>query len=128
MKKGFLRVCLLTALFLMAGTITAFADNSTYITGSKINGFQVGGMTPEEAMQTISQYSSNYYTLTIKEKGGAQETISYQDIDLGTSFQIADFQSYLHHPADEDGKCPHLRLPGGAALYHHSGGRWKFPQ
>ena len=59
MKKEFLRVCLLTALFLMAGTITAFADNSTYITGSKINGFQVGGMTPEEAMQTISQYSSN---------------------------------------------------------------------
>ena len=95
MKKGFLRVCLLTALFLMAGTITAFADNSTYITGSKINGFQVGGMTPEEAMQTISQYSSNYYTLTIKEKGGAQETISYQDIDLGTSFQIGDFQSVL---------------------------------
>ena len=95
MKKGFLRVCLLTALFLMAGTITAFADNSTYITGSKINGFQVGGMTPEEAMQTISQYSSNYYTLTIKEKVGAQETISYQDIDLGTSFQIGDFQSVL---------------------------------
>lgn len=95
MKKGFLRVCLLTALFLMAGTITAFADNSTYITGSKINGFQVGGMTPEEAMQTISQYSSNYYTLTIREKDGAQETISYQDIDLGTSFQIADFQSVL---------------------------------
>ena len=95
MKKGLVRGLLFTLLFMLGSAFTALADNSTYITGSKINGFQVGGMTPQEAMDTISAYSSNYYVLTILEKGGAEETISYQDIDLGTQFDPAAFQQVL---------------------------------
>lgn len=95
MKKKWLRTALLAAVFAIAGAATAFADNSTYITGSKINSYQVGGLTPEQAMQEVSEGGTEYYTLTIKEKGGAQESIGYQDIDLGTAYNIADFQAVL---------------------------------
>ncbi|MDO4266454.1 MAG: L,D-transpeptidase family protein [Eubacteriales bacterium] len=94
-KKKLLKALFLTALITAGSAFTAFADDSTYITGSKINGYQVGGMTPEEAMQSVSSGSTNYYTLTIKEKGGAEEQIGYQDIDLGTSFSIEAFQEVL---------------------------------
>ena len=85
MKKGFLRVCLLTALFLMAGTITAFADNSTYITGSKINGFQVGGMTPEEAGKVLDPF---FTTRTTRKVGLGVPFFKQAAESAGGSFQI----------------------------------------
>ena len=95
MKKKWVRTLLLSLVFTALGAATAFADSSTYITGSKINSFQVGGLTPEQAMQEVASGSGNYYTLTIKEKNGAEEQIGYQEIDLGTSYNLSDFQAVL---------------------------------
>ena len=110
MKKNLLRTLLLTALIAAGCAFSAYADDNTYITGSKINGYQVGGMTPEEAMQEVSAGSTNYYTLTIKEKGGAGEQIGYQDIDLGTSFAIEAFQDVLR-VQNENGRVFGTNVP-----------------
>ena len=97
MKRNWIRTLFLAAAFAMALTMTAFADDTVYIAGSKINGYLVGGMTPEEAMQAISSGGSNYYTLRIQEKNGETETIGYQDIGMGTAFNPADFQNVLNN-------------------------------
>lgn len=95
MKNKAWKALFLGALFSASAAFCAFAGEDTYITGSKINGFQVGGMTPEEAMREVSAGSTNYYTLTIKEMNGAEETIGYQDIDLGTAFTEEAFRAVL---------------------------------
>ena len=95
MKNKWFRILLFSLVFTAMGAVTAFADSSTYITGSKINSYQVGGLTPEQAMQEVSSGSTEHYTLTIREKNGAEEQIGYQDIDLGTTYQLADFQAVL---------------------------------
>ena len=74
-------IAFLTAVFILAGAITALADDaSKFVPGTKINGVLVGGMTVEEAKVQIEGFYGREYQLTIKETGGASEVIKGSDI------------------------------------------------
>lgn len=77
MAKGFL----LAAAFLVSGTMTALADDtSQFVSGTKINGVSVGGMTVDEAKIQIEGFYGSSYSLMIQEKGGKEETIKGAEI------------------------------------------------
>ncbi|MDF2886844.1 MAG: ErfK/YbiS/YcfS/YnhG family protein [Lacrimispora sp.] len=74
-------IAFLTALFMLAGSVVALADDaSKFVPGTKINGVLVGGMTVEEAKVQIEGFYGREYQLTIKEKGGTSEVIKGSDI------------------------------------------------
>ena len=69
-KKLLLTVVSALALSL-AATIGAFADESDtsrLVSGTKINGIGVGGLTPDEAKSRIEGFYAGEYSLRIKEK------------------------------------------------------------
>ena len=124
--KSSLLLTVLTALTLsLAVTIGAFADESDtsrLVSGTKINGVGVGGLTPDEAKARIEGFYAGEYTLRIKEKGGKEESIKGSDIgyqvtvsgsiqeildsqnaypkhllDCGFTFQYSELSNYLHN-------------------------------
>ncbi|MEE1114997.1 MAG: hypothetical protein UHN88_07970, partial [Eubacterium sp.] len=77
---GVILVVLLTALM----GIYAFGIHhfkSHFITGSKINGINIGEMTVDDAKYAI-QTAIRGYTLTVEERGGKTETITGDQIYL----------------------------------------------
>ena len=69
-------------------TIGAFADESDtskLVSGTKINGVGVGGLTPDEAKARIEGFYAGEYTLNIKEKGGKEESIKVRQLGLQKS-------------------------------------------
>lgn len=50
-------------------------DTTRFVTGTKINGVGVGGLTVDEAGARIEGFYDGEYKLTVKEKGGKQEII-----------------------------------------------------
>lgn len=72
-KKKLLLTVLSALTLSLAATIGAFADESDtskLVSGTKINGVGVGGLTPDEAKARIEGFYAGEYTLNIKEKGG----------------------------------------------------------
>lgn len=77
MTRGFL----LAAAFMAAGTMTVLADDaSQFVSGTKINGVSVGGMTVEQAKVQIEGFYGTAYSLRLEEKGGKEETIKGTEI------------------------------------------------
>ncbi|MDR0923196.1 MAG: hypothetical protein LBN31_02440, partial [Hungatella sp.] len=67
---------LLAVLFMLAGTTVALADDaSKFVSGTRINGVLVGGMTVEEAKIQIEGFYGREYQLSIKDKDGVTEVI-----------------------------------------------------
>lgn len=82
-KKKLLLTVLSALTLSLAATIGAFADESDtskLVSGTKINGVGVGGLTPDEAKARIEGFYAGEYTLNIKEKGGKEESIKGSDI------------------------------------------------
>lgn len=70
-----------------------------YFPNTTINGLDVSGLTPEETKTKITEGTSGY-TLTLQERGGADEVICGSEIGLhpefdGTLEQILQNQSTL---------------------------------
>ncbi|MDR1549411.1 MAG: L,D-transpeptidase/peptidoglycan binding protein [Hungatella sp.] len=73
---------LLAVLFMLAGTTVALADDaSKFVSGTRINGVLVGGMTVEEAKIQIEGFYGREYQLSIKDKAGVTEVISGPEIN-----------------------------------------------
>lgn len=58
-----------------AVSITAMADETTFVPGTLVNGLGISNMTVEEAEAHINQFYSSEYELKIIERGGTYETI-----------------------------------------------------
>ena len=114
--KSSLLLTVLTALTLsLAVTIGAFADESDtsrLVSGTKINGVGVGGLTPDEAKARIEGFYAGEYTLRIKEKGGKEESIKGSDIGYqvtvsGSIQEILDSQNASGRVAGPSGDNTH---------------------
>ena len=72
------------AVLVLAGAFVSLADESgdttRFVSGTKVNGVGVGGLTVDEAKARIEGFYAGEYNLTIKERGGRQETITATDI------------------------------------------------
>ena len=83
-KKKLLLTVLSALTLSLAATIGAFADESDtsrLVSGTKINGVGVGGLTPDEAKSKDRRLLCwGIYTSHIKEKGGKEESIKGSDI------------------------------------------------
>lgn len=64
--------------------MTALADQSVdttkFVPGTKVNGVGIGGLTTDEAKTRIEGFYAGEYTLTIKKRGGSEESIKGTDI------------------------------------------------
>lgn len=65
-------------MFAAAGTV--YADETTFVPGTSVNGLGISDMSIEQAAQRIADFYASDYKLTIKEKGGKTETITGPEI------------------------------------------------
>lgn len=76
---------LLAVIFMLAEGRTVLAEEvSKFVSGTRINGVLVGGMTVEEAKIQIEGFYGREYQLSITEKGGGVEVINGPEI----AFQV----------------------------------------
>ena len=114
-KKKLLLTVLSALTLSLAATIGAFADESDtskLVSGTKINGVGVGGLTPDEAKARIEGFYAGEYTLNIKEKGGKEESIKGSDIGYqvtvsGSIQDILDSQNATGRVAGPSGENTH---------------------
>lgn len=85
----------LTVSLSAAVSVTAFADDNTFVQGTTVNGLGVSGMTVDEAAAHIKAFYSNEYQLTIKERNGVKETIRGADIGFEIGFPDGFLQQIL---------------------------------
>ena len=115
MKSRFLLTVLSALALSLAATVGAFADESDtskLVSGTKINGVGVGGLTPDEAKTRIEGFYAGEYTLNIKEKGGKEESIKGSDIGYqvtvsGSIQEILDSQNASGRVAGPSGDNTH---------------------
>ena len=78
MKKSWRRnvKCMVFAAgFALALSCTAYADETTFVSGTSVNGLGISNMTVDQATQRIAYFYASDYKLTIKEKGGKTEVM-----------------------------------------------------
>lgn len=72
------------AIFTASLAVTSLADQtvdtSRFVPGTRVNGVGIGGLTTDEAKTNIEGFYAGEYTLTIKKRGGSEETIKGTDI------------------------------------------------
>lgn len=106
---------LLTAFFVLAGTIIALADDaSKFVPGTKINGVLVGGMTVDEAKVQIEGFYGKEYNLTIKERGDTYDVIKGSEI--GYQIMITDGLSTILAQQNEGGRVAGPNFDNSAVL------------
>lgn len=114
-KKKLLLTVLSALALSLAATIGAFADESDtsrLVSGTKINGIGVGGLTPDEAKSRIEGFYAGEYSLRIKEKNGKEESIKGSDIGYqvtvsGNIQEILDNQNASGRVAGPSGNNTH---------------------
>lgn len=83
--------CLFAFFFTMAAAGTAFAEDTTFVSGTTVNGLGVSRMTVEEAQEHIRNFYNSEYELTITARGGSSEVISGNEI----GFQVTLPEGFL---------------------------------
>ena len=114
-KKKLLLTVLSALALSLAATIGAFADESDtsrLVSGTKINGIGVGGLTPDEAKSRIEGFYAGEYSLRIKEKNGKEESVKGSDIGYqvtvsGNIQEILDNQNASGRVAGPSGNNTH---------------------
>ena len=95
-KKGTCTL-VLTILLGAAGVSTALAEGEdTFVQGTSVNGLGISNMTVEEAAGRIGSFYSSEYELTIKERGGAVESIKGSDIGFTVGLPEGFLQEVLN--------------------------------
>ncbi len=81
------RLFAMTAAVLLLSVLAVFSvyaqtdDTTRFVSGTKINGIGVGGMTTEEAKAQIESFYAQEYNLTVKKQDGGTDTVRGTDID-----------------------------------------------
>ena len=89
-KTGVCRTVLALSISL-AAVGTAMAEeggDAVFVPGTSVNGLGIADLTVDEAVERIGSFYTKDYTLTIKERGGKQETITGEQI--GFSVKLPD--------------------------------------
>lgn len=89
-------ICMLSVMFGAAVSMTAMADETTFVPGTSVNGLGISNMTVEEAESHINQFYSSEYALKIRERGGTYETIEGTEI----GFQVTVPDGFLQEILD----------------------------
>ena len=89
---------LMTALWCLAMTGMALADEAatTFVPGTSVNGLAVSGLTVEDAAGRIASFYAGEYKLTIKERGGKEETIKGTDVGFTVGIPEGFLQEILN--------------------------------
>lgn len=78
----------LAVLITFGATFTAFAENTTFVPGTTVNGLGISGLTVEQAAERIQGFYNSQYQLTVVERGGAKEVI--KGTEIGFSVALPD--------------------------------------
>ncbi len=95
------------AAFALLLSCTAYADETTFVPGTSVNGLGISDMTVEQATQRIADFYASDYKLTIKEKGGKTETITGSEI----GYSIGLPEGYLQQILDQQNASGRLSGP-----------------
>lgn len=89
-KTGVCRTVLALSISLAAAGIAMAEEggDTVFVPGTSVNGLGIAGLTVDEAAERIGSFYTKDYTLTIKERGGKQETITGEQI--GFSVKLPD--------------------------------------
>ncbi len=82
------RFFLLTAAMTIGTAFTALAEDTTFVSGTQMNGLGISGLTVTEATERIKTFYSTEYNLTVKYRGGTKEVL--QGTDIGFSVVVPD--------------------------------------
>ena len=110
MKKSWRRnvKCMVFAAgFALALSCTAYADETTFVSGTSVNGLGISNMTVDQATQRIADFYASDYKLTIKEKGGKTEVITGPEI----SYSVGLPKGYLQQILDQQNASGRLSGP-----------------
>lgn len=70
----------LAAAFAVTSLADQDVDASRFVPGTRVNGVGIGGLTTDEAKTRIEGFYDGEYTLTVRRRGGAEESIKGTDI------------------------------------------------
>lgn len=89
-KTGVCRTVLALSISLAAAGIAMAKEggDTVFVPGTSVNGLGIADLTVDEAAERIGSFYTKDYTLTIKERGGKQETITGEQI--GFSVKLPD--------------------------------------
>ena len=89
-KTGVCRTVLALSISLAAVGIAMAEEggDTVFVPGTSVNGLGIADLTVDEAAERIGSFYTKDYTLTIKERGGKQETITGEQI--GFSVKLPD--------------------------------------
>ncbi len=89
-KTGVCRTVLALSISLAAAGIAMAEEggDTVFVPGTSVNGLGIADLTVDEAAERIGSFYTKDYTLTIKERGGKQETITGEQI--GFSVKLPD--------------------------------------
>ena len=89
-KTGVCRTVLALSISLAAVGIAMAEEggDTVFVPGTSVNGLGIANLTVDEAAERIGSFYTKDYTLTIKERGGKQETITGEQI--GFSVKLPD--------------------------------------
>lgn len=110
MKKSWRRnvKCMVFAAgFALALSCTAYADETTFVSGTSVNGLGISNMTVDQATQRIAYFYASDYKLTIKEKGGKTEVITGPEIGYSVGLP----EGYLQQILDQQNASGRLSGP-----------------
>ena len=65
----------LAAAFAVTSLADQDVDTSRFVPGTRVNGVGIGGLTTDEAKTRIEGFYDGEYTLTVRNRGGAEESI-----------------------------------------------------
>ena len=86
---------------------TAYADETTFVPGTSVNGLGISNMTVDQATQRIADFYASDYKLTIKEKGGKTEVITGPEIGYSVGLP----EGYLQQILDQQNSSGRLSGP-----------------
>ncbi|MGL5437409.1 MAG: L,D-transpeptidase family protein [Lachnospiraceae bacterium] len=74
------RIVMIAAAMIVGAAFTVLADETTFVSGTSLNGLGISGMTVEEATERIRNFYSSEYKLVVKARSGSQEVLLGTDI------------------------------------------------
>ncbi|HBM46457.1 MAG TPA: hypothetical protein DD387_01245, partial [Lachnoclostridium sp.] len=87
--------------------VSAYANETTFVSGTSVNGLGISNMTVEQATQRVADFYASDYKLTIREKGGKTEVITGPEI----GFSVGLPEGYLQQILDEQNASGRLSGP-----------------
>lgn len=80
-----LRTLAVSGILTVTAVFPSFAEDTTFVQGTSVNGLGISGMTVAEADERIKGFYSSEYQLVIKTRGGAAETLKGEELGFSVT-------------------------------------------